>query len=85
MTVAEPYAYWFTNSGFIFVGWMLLPFLLAAIMIFYVLKYCLRRIMANQNNMVEEVEIVASSQTVPTAHKLQDGIDTGAPMVKEHI
>lgn len=41
--------------------------------------------MANQNNMVEEVEIVASSQTVPTAHKLQDGIDTGAPMVKEHI
>lgn len=86
--VEQVYAYWFTDSLSLFVGWMLLPFVLAAATLYYLLTYCLRRLMLRQKTMVEEVEIVPSNQTVPTEQKIAESgqlPDTGTQMIKEHI
>ena len=50
--------------------WMVLPFVLAAATLYYLLTYCMSRLMLRQKTMVEEVEIVPSNQTVPTEQKL---------------
>jgi hypothetical protein len=69
---------------------MALPFALAAATMYYLLRYCLQRMMMHQANMIEEVEIVPSNQTVPTEQKImisESGPmpDTGSQMIKEHI
>jgi hypothetical protein len=87
--VEQTYTYWFTDSLSLFIGWMFLPFILAAVTLYYLLKYCLQRLMMRQSHMVEEVEIVPSNQTVPTEQKIagESGPlpDTGTQMIKEHI
>jgi hypothetical protein len=49
-------AYWFTNSLFVFIAWMALPFLIAAIVFIYLIKFCLRKFILSQSNMIEEIE-----------------------------
>lgn len=88
---AHKFTYWFTDNLLILLGWMFLPFVLAGIIVFYLLKCCIRRLMSQQANMVEE-EIVAdpnSRPTVATEQRIDEGIvhpDSAAvQMVKEHI
>jgi hypothetical protein len=79
------YKYWFTDSLALFIGWMALPFILASATMYYLMAYCLRRIMMRQADMVEEVEIVPSNQTIPTEQKIADSgqvPDTGSQMIK---
>jgi hypothetical protein len=69
---------------------MMLPFVLAAATLFYLMKYCIRRLMMRQASMVEEVDIVGGNQTVPTEQKLavtENGPlpETGQQMIKESI
>ncbi len=68
--VDKTYTYWFTDSFILFIGWMALPFILSAASLYYILKCFARKLMMRQANMVEEVEIIASSQTVPTEQKI---------------
>jgi hypothetical protein len=90
VVVEGNYAYWFTDSLALFVGWMMLPFVLAAAALFYLLKCCLRRLMMRQASMVEEVDILGGNQTVPTEQKItisENGPlpETGQQMIKESI
>lgn len=90
IVVEEDYAFWFTDSFALFVGWMMLPFVLAAASVFYLLKCCLRKLMMRQAYMVEEVEIQGGNQTVPTEQKIaisENGPlpETGQQMIKESI
>jgi hypothetical protein len=66
----QSYKYWFTDSFILFIGWMILPFVLASATLYYLLTYCMRRLMMRQSDMVEEVEIVPSNQTAPTEQKI---------------
>jgi hypothetical protein len=62
---AKKYEYLFTDSLLILVAWLILPFVVAGIVVFYLLRYCIRRVMALRGDLVEEVDIVAASG--PTA------------------
>lgn len=86
----QEYSYIFTNSLIIFLGWILLPVAIAGLLVYYLLRYCIRRLIAKQGNMVEEVEIVAASNpTIPSSSKMiQDGIvhpDSAAAKIKEQL
>jgi hypothetical protein len=45
--------YWFTDNLSVLIGWMILPFLLSAATMYYLLKCCMRRLMMRQKNMIE--------------------------------
>ena len=81
--------YWFTDSLFLLAAWLLLPFLLAAAVLFYLLKFCLRKLMRQQANMVEEEIVAESNPTIPSAAKLAEGgVEPESAKnltVKEHI
>ena len=69
---------------------MMLPFVLAAATLFYLMKYCIRRLIMRQASMVEQIDIVGANQTVPTEQKLaatENGPlpETGQQMIKESI
>lgn len=50
--MSQQYSYIFTNSLIIFVGWVLLPLGIAGVIVYYLLRYCIRRLVAKQGNMV---------------------------------
>ena len=72
LSEAKDYQYFFTDSILILIAWLILPFIIAGIVVFYLLRYCVRRIMVMRGNLVEEVEIVANP-TVPSSSKLAAG------------
>ena len=55
--ISQTKKYWFTDSIILFVIWLVLPFLLALVSLFYLLRYFLAKLMRRQTNMVEEVDI----------------------------
>jgi len=71
---------------------LILPFVIAGIIVFYLLRFCIRRIMKMRGDLVEEVEIVATSKpTVATDSRLQGTEprivhpDSATTHIKEHI
>ena len=52
LSETKDYKYFFTDSVLILIAWLILPFVIAAIVVFYLLKYCIRRIMAMRGNLV---------------------------------
>lgn len=68
---------------------MFLPFAIAAVIVFYLLRFCIRRLLSKQGSLVEEVEIVAaSSPTIPSNSKLAEGIqypDSAMTKIKEQL
>ena len=86
------YSYLFTNSFLILLAWLILPFLVAGVVVFYLLRFCIRRLMVMRGSLVEEVEIVAasaSSPTVPSDARLANPTieypDSAKTQIKEHI
>jgi hypothetical protein len=91
-TVITEYAYWFTDSLLIFLGWMVLPFALAALFLLYGIKYCLTKLVLYQRDMmVEEEGDVAggTSQTLPSDVEMNKGDlvqpDSALQNIKEHV
>ena len=89
---SKEYKYFFTDSAVILIGWLILPFVIAGIVVFYLLRFCIRRIMQMRGDLVEEVEIVAASKpTVGTESRLQGTEprithpDSATTQIKEHI
>ncbi len=85
----KEFLYFFTDNLVVFLSRMFLPFALSGAIVFYLLKFCIRRLIMAKGNMVEEVEIVATSTpTIPTTSKLADGIsypDSATTKIKESI
>ena len=49
----KEFAYIFTDSFLILIAWLLIPFIIAGIVVFYLLRFCIRRIMEMQGKLVE--------------------------------
>jgi hypothetical protein len=75
----------------ILIGWLILPFALTGLLVYYLMQCCMLKFMSQQANMVEEEIVADSKPTIPSANKLADGVTfadnpgTGTQMVKEHI
>jgi len=73
--------YWFTDSIILFVIWLVLPFMLAMASLFYLLRFCIMKLMNRQIDMVEEIDIEPQvAKSLPSQTTTQSQVFTSTPL-----